>query len=148
MSTCTFFGHRECYGLKREKVLNAIEGLIGQGVDTFYVGNQGAFDAMVYGCLKELQKTYPHIFFRVVLAYLPTRAGEWEDFSDTLYPEGMELVPPKFAVERRNKWMIQQADCSLCYINHTWGGAYKFARLAKRRGLYIFNLGDGLSLDL
>lgn len=27
------------------------------------------------------------------------------------------------------------------YINHTWGGAYKFASMAKKRGLTVINLG-------
>lgn len=139
MSACTFFGHRECYGLDAQHLQNTIEDLIQQGVDTFYVGNQGDFDSMVYGCLKQLRLAYPHIHVSVVLAYLPTGKRE-EDMPDTMYPE-IE-GHPRFAIERRNRWMIDASDCCLCYINHTWGGAYKFARQAKRRGLTILNLGN------
>ncbi|MGM9601317.1 MAG: hypothetical protein ACI3W5_07010 [Faecousia sp.] len=136
---CTFFGHRECYGLDVGVLKAAIEDLIQQGVDTFYVGNQGDFDSMVYRCLKQLRLAYPHIHVSVVLAYLPTGKRE-EDMSDTMYPE-IE-GHPRFAIERRNRWMIDASDCCLCYINHTWGGAYKFARQAKRRNLTILNLGN------
>lgn len=87
MSSCTFFGHRECDGLDRKILSRTIEGLIDQGVDTFYVGNQGNFDGVVYGCLKQLRKAYPHIYVSVVLAYLPTEQREGEDLSDTMYPE-------------------------------------------------------------
>ena len=39
-----------------------IENLIISGIaDSFYVGNQGNFDLMVYKCLKELSKKYPNI---------------------------------------------------------------------------------------
>lgn len=38
---CTFFGHRDCYGLDAEVLRNAIEDLIKQGVVAFYVGNHG-----------------------------------------------------------------------------------------------------------
>ena len=38
MSACTFFGHRDCYGLREEDLERAIIGLIGKGVDIFYVG--------------------------------------------------------------------------------------------------------------
>lgn len=140
MSACTFFGHRECYGLDKETLRQAVEALIRQGVDTFYVGNQGHFDGMVHSCLKQLRRAYPHIRFSVVLAYLPTGKRELEDLSDTLYPE-IE-GSPQFAIERRNRWMIDASDHCLCYLNHTWGGAFKFARQAKRRGLTVINLGN------
>lgn len=32
------------------------------------------------------------------------------------------------------------ADACLCYITHTFTGVYKFARLAKRRGLTVMDL--------
>lgn len=139
MKACTFFGHKECYGLDAGVLRSAIEDLISKGVDTFFVGNQGGFDGMVYICLKQLRKEYPKIRVSVVLAYLPT--GNREDvMSGTMYPE-IE-GPPKFAIKRRNQWMIEESDYCVCYINHTWGGAYKFARQAKRRGLTIINLGN------
>ena len=48
----------------------------------------------------------------------------------------------KHLIEKRNKWMIAQSDYCICYITHTWGGAYKFARQAKRKGLHVINLGS------
>lgn len=139
MAICTFFGHSECYDLDAKILQNAIVQLICQGVDTFYVGNQGQFDRTVYRCLKMLRTKYPHIRIFVVLAYLPTREQECGDIEDTMYPE-IE-GHPKFAIERRNKWMIKQSDLCLCYVNRTWGGAYKFVCIAKRQGLEIINLG-------
>ena len=139
---CTFFGHSECYSLDAEVLYNAIEDLICQGVTEFLVGHQGQFDAMVRHCLRALQKRYLHIRYSVVLAYLPTEKSLWEDMSDTMYPEGIEGVHPKFAIERRNLYLIDEADMCLCYINRTFGGAYKFARIAKRKGLTMINLGS------
>ena len=139
MLVCTFFGHRDCYDLDTVLLRREIENLIGSGVDTFYVGNQGQFDAIVYRCLRELREIYPSIKVFVVLAYLPAEQKEWVNTEDTMYPE-IE-GHPKFAIERRNKWMIGQSDYCLCYANHTWGGAYKFAIQAKRHGLTVINLG-------
>ena len=140
MATCTFFGHRECYHLDEQTLMNAIEKLIRKDVDAFYVGHQGQFDSMVYSCLKLLRKEHHHIRVCVILAYLPTEKNEYDDMTDAMYPE-IE-GHPKFAIERRNRWMIDRSDYCLCYINHTWGGAYKFARLAKRRGKTVINLGN------
>lgn len=140
MSACTFFGHREFYSLDEQVLKDTIEDMIRKGVDTFYVGNQGQFDSAVYRCLRNLRKEYPHIWICVVLAYLPTKKNEYDDMVDTMYPE-IE-GHPKFAIERRNRWMIDHSDFLLCYINHTWGGAYKFARLAKHHGKAVINLGS------
>lgn len=140
MSACTFFGHRDCYRLDEEVLRDHIQMLIEQGVDTFYVGNQGHFDGMVYRNLKRLRQIYPHIRVFVVLAYLPTKKIQGQEPSDTIYPE-IE-GHPKFAIDRRNRWMVHTSDYCLCYINHTWGGAYKYALMAKRRGIKLINLGN------
>lgn len=73
---CTFFGHRDCYGLDEQALREAIERLIANGVTTFYVGHQGNFDNMVFRCLMKLEKTHTHILRSVVLAYPPTQKQE------------------------------------------------------------------------
>ena len=139
MEACTFFGHRDCYGLAGEQLCSAIEELIQQGVDTFYVGNQGQFDALVYGCLKRLRDRFPQIRICVVLAYLPTEKAP--EIPDSMFPEGLEMVHPKYAIDKRNHWMITASDSCICYVDHTWGGAYKFAKIAQKRGLTVTNIG-------
>ncbi len=139
MAACTFFGHRDCYSLDEQVLIDAIEDLIRNGVETFYVGNQGQFDSAVYSCLKQLREEYPYIRICVVLAYFPTATSGYDDMADTMYPE-IE-GHPKFAIERRNRWMLDQSEYCICYINHTWGGAYKFAQKALRCGKIVMNLG-------
>jgi uncharacterized phage-like protein YoqJ len=143
MSVCTLFGHSQCYGLDANVLMNALEQLIQKGVDTFYVGNQGDFDRMAFDCLRRLRLAYPHISYTVILAYLPTQRKAHDPYDgNTLYPQGLEEVPQRFAITRRNRWMVERSDICLCYIAHTWGGAYQAVRIAKRRGLEIINLSD------
>lgn len=140
---CTFFGHSDCYDLDATLLQNTVEQLITNGVNTFYVGHQGNFDSMVFNCLTKLREKFPNIVFSVVLAYLPTKKSEYDSYYDfSIYPDGLELVHPKFAIDRRNRWMIEHADYCVCYINHTHGGAYKFTQQAKRRGLTVINIGS------
>lgn len=142
MSACTFFGHSDCYQLDEGVLRCTIEDLIAQGVDTFYVGNNGNFDRAVFSCLMKLKDIYPHISFAVVLAYLPIQKSEYDLYHGySMYPEGIEFGPPRFAIDRRNRWMIEKADYCLCFVNHTWGGAYKYAKQAKKK-LTVINLGD------
>lgn len=141
MRVCTFFGHRECPEAVKEVLYHTVEALIQQGVDTFYVGNQGQFDAYVRSVLRHLrQARYPHIRYCVVLAYLPIKPDPVEDNTDTIYPEGLETVLPRFAIEWRNRWMLRQADHVVCYTPYSWGGAYKFAQQARKQGKVVIPL--------
>ncbi len=141
MAACTFFGHRECPESVRPILRKTLVGLIvNHGVDIFYVGNQGQFDACARQTLRELAVEYPHIRYAVVLAYLPGKQNAYEDFTDTILPEGIETVHPKFAISWRNNWMLHQTDFVVTYITHTWGGAYQFAEKARKQGKTVINL--------
>ncbi len=142
MATCTFFGHRECPEAVKTVLYSTLKTLVEQGVDTFYVGNQGQFDRNVRGALRKLQAEYPHIRYDVVLAYLPQKPDPSEDYTDTIYPEGLETVLPKFAIDKRNRWMIRQADLVVCYTPYTWGEAYKYVQQARKQGKNVIPLGN------
>ena len=141
--TCAFFGHKESPDsikpLLEEEIRKLIEN---EGYEEFLVGNQGRFDAMVYSTLKRLQSEYPAIRFYVVLAYMPGRNTEYTtiDYTDTIFPEGLETVPRRFAISRRNKWIVDNSNAVICYVSHTWGGAYQAVILAEKRNLSIINL--------
>lgn len=144
MAVCTFFGHRDCPASLKPKLRTVVVELIERhGVDRFYMGRQGAFDAMARSVLRELTEVYPHISYAVVLERLPGPREEsvW-DFSDTIFPEGLETVPPRFAIARRNEWMLKQADYVVAYITHDWGGAAQFAEKARRQGKIVRNLAQ------
>lgn len=132
MPACTFFGHSQCPDLRSE-LREAVMRLAGDGVDMFYVGDNGRFDAQVRSVLSELGLRYG-----VVLAYLPKWAGP--DFDDTMFPEGLELVHPRYAIERRNRWILERSDYVVTYVHHGWGGAAKFAALAERQGKRMIRL--------
>ena len=137
--TCTFFGHKDTpsdvKGKLRETIVQLIEE---KGVTNFYVGNHGNFDRIVLSVLKELIKLYPQIRYSVVLAYLTQHSDE--DYSNTVYPEGIESVPKRFAIDFRNKWMLQQSDFVVAYIRRSIGGAAKFTDMAKKRGKEVINI--------
>ena len=142
---CTFFGHHDCPQEIKSKLCEVLIDLItNQAVDMFYVGNQGSFDWLVRSALKELVQEYPQINYAVVLERMPSKQNEDypEDLSDTMLPEGIEEVSPRFAISWRNKWMLRQSDFVVTYITHSWGGAAQFAEMAKRQGKTIVPLAD------
>ena len=140
MSACTFFGHHDCPADVRPKLYEIVIDLIeNHSVDTFYVGNNGAFDRLVRSVLRELTQKYARINYAVVLERMPENRNE-EDCSDTMLPEGMENVLPRFAISWRNRWMLRQSDYVVTYVTHSWGGAAKFAALAERQKKTVIHL--------
>ena len=139
--TCCFFGHREVTHNIREKLTAIIEKLITEDdVTKFYVGHQGQFDSMVYFVLKELKAKYPHIRYTVVLAYMPDEHIKELYGEDTLFPDGLKNVPKRFAISKRNDWMIQQCGFAVCYVYKVTGGAAKFREKAEKKGLRIIDV--------
>ena len=105
----------------------------------FYVGNNGNFDTMVRRQLEALSQAYP-ITYSVVLAYLPTKKSEYDDYANTILPEGIETTPKRFAISYRKKWMIQQSDVVVTYVTHSFGGAAQFKELAEIQGKTLIEL--------
>ncbi len=143
MSGCTFFGHRDCPASIRPALREAVVSMIHQhNADVFYVGHQGTFDRMVRGILRELAAEYPHIRYWIVLAYLPgqTLPLEKDELARTLFPEGLESVPPRFAIHYRNQWMIEHSQHVITCIRHPQGGAAAFAKRARKLGCHVVNV--------
>ena len=137
---CTFFGHKdtpkEIEPILRSTLIDLIEN---KNANVFYIGNNGSFDNMVRRQLEGLSHTYP-ITYSVVLAYLPTEKNKYDNLTNTIYPEGLETVPKRFAISWRNKWMIQQSDIVVTYVTHNFGGAAQFKEMACKIGKRITNL--------
>ncbi len=141
---CCFFGHREVYGEISSVLRLTLIQLIAEGVDAFLVGNQGTFDSRVLAVLRELKKVYPHISYHVVLAYMPGSKAECElyDPMETFFPEGLEFAHPRYAISKRNEYLIQEADIVVTYVTRSWGGAAKFAERAVKKGKRVINIAD------
>ena len=143
MAACTFFGHRDCRSDIELKLREVLVDLIqNHGVDMFYLGNQGQFDAIVHSELKKIKQAYTQINYAVVLAYMPGKKTEYDDYSDTMLPEGIESVHPHYAISWRNNWMLKQSDYVVTYITHFWGGAAQYAEKAKRQKKIVLNCAD------
>ena len=139
--TVTFFGHRDATDGIKEPLKAVLTELILDGADNFLVGNNGAYDHIVRRTLKELKHTFGHIRYSVVLAYLPGKQDKLlsEDYSDTVFPEGLEKVPPRAAIPQRNMWMIERCDVAVVYANH-FGNAQHFAEIAEKKGKRVIRL--------
>lgn len=144
--TCCFFGHSICPLDIRPKIKVQIEKMLTESEKvTFYIGNHGQFDSMVRGIMKELLSEGKKVNYSVILAYIPGHKYEFDTpdlYTDTIYPDGLEDAPPKFAVCKRNDWMIDNSDAVICYVVNNFGGAYTYTEKARRKGKRIINIAD------
>lgn len=144
--TCFFIGHRDVGQQIIPYLRQAIERLVLQEqVSRFYVGGYGSFDRWTAECLCEMKAKYPNILLYRVIPYHPSvRAVEMPPgFDGTHYPEGMERVPPRYAILRANLLMVDHCDHLIACVYHRVGNACKVLEHAqKKEGLHIMNIGE------
>ena len=141
MKSCVLLGHRDCPQNIRQKLYDTIENLILHcGVDVFYVGTHGNFDRLAYDVLCDLEKKYP-ITTIVVLAYLNVKSNLCYDRAKTVFPSVLENTPARYAIVKRNQYMIDNANYLACYIDNSISNMYSFVKRAIKKNLKIINLG-------
>ena len=138
--TCCFIGHKEPDRAVFPSLLFKIDELIEKnGVDNFYIGNNGWFDRTCFNIVRLNQRDLnPHIKYNVVLAYYPDGIKGYED--NTIYPEGLELVPKRYAIKKRNEWMIDNSDYVVCHVTNTFSNAHKFREYAIRKNKIVIDV--------
>ena len=145
----TFFGHshfnqhEEHYEqIKRIILTNMKE----NEKTIFYCGGYGEFDqlcAKICCTIKSERKNCEIVYVTPYITEshqqkLKTLAKS--SVYDTIIYPPLETVPLKFAISRRNKWMIDQADLIITYVEYSYGGAYKALKYAIRKKKNIINL--------
>ena len=138
---CTFFGHRDAPSNIKSNLEREIMSLSNKGVKHFYVGNNGNFDFLVQTTLNKLANQNPNVKYSIVLSHISETAlnGEQEK---TVFPEGQELALPKFAVSKRNEWLLKNSSVVIAYVINHSSNSYRIIEKARRKGLKIINLAE------
>ena len=147
----SFLGHRSLQNGRTlcERVESAIEESVDFNEDVvFLCGGYGDFDdlcACVCRLIKEKWKKCEIVFVTpYITATQQEKIRQLIDlglYDATVYPP-LENVPYRFAISKRNEWMIDQSDLIIAYVKHSFGGAYQTLRYARRRGKRVVNLAE------
>ncbi len=123
--SCCFLGHSRIYDEIKVPLQNTIEKLITEEeVTHFYVGTQGGFDKLVYRVLCEIEEKHT-VHIVVVLAYLKrTQQNPYYDSQKTIFPDALTKTPFRFAIHKRNSYMIENSNYVITYINTPFSRAY------------------------
>jgi len=131
--TVTFCGHSTVYPTDpvQHWLFATVEGLIDRGADKFYLGGYGTFDQMAASVVWEQKAKHPEVTSVLVLPYLDRKVFA-VNYDYTTYPP-LETVPRRFAISKRNEWMVANSDVIVAYVIHNWGGAAATLRFARRK---------------
>lgn len=151
MITCTFAGHRQVFeagiGDKVQKMLKVLIEKDNQFV--FLNGGMGRFDEICAGVVRKLKREHPEKDIRLCLvaAYFSNRFNAEKKYYQSLYdeillPDGVETTYYKAAITKRNKWMVDQANILIAYIDHNYGGAYQTYQYANKKSVSVFNIAE------
>ncbi len=149
--TISFVGHAlipQKNGVK-EQVKNQIrKHSIEDGRITCYLGGYGDFDVICAYACKELKQELVGMETVYVAPYMTL--SEQEKIKEmkerglcdaSIYPP-IENTPLKFAISKRNEWMMSNSDLIIAYVSRSYGGAYQSLRVARRRKKQIINICD------
>lgn len=134
--TCFFIGSHDA----PERIMEVLQGsvelhIIDDGVTDFYVGYHGNFDRMAARAVICAKQSHPHIRLILVRAYHPSqhRFALPDGFDESVYPEGLELVPRRLAILKANHLMIDRVDHLITYVDQVAGNSKKLVDYANRR---------------
>lgn len=145
MTVC-FCGHRDMYAnpdALRVWLEDSLRALIERGADRFYLGGYGAFDSMAAVALRDMRASHPGIESVLVLAYLGRPLDELDRqlYDRTTYPP-LEGVPKRYAILRRNEWIVDHSDVVVSGVLHEWGGASQMLAYARRKSREIISFSE------
>ena len=115
-----------------------IEELIAEGATEFYLGGYGEFDSLAARAVRDAKETHPDIRATLVIPYMD-REFNTALYDGSVYPP-LESVPRRFAISKRNEWMIEQADVVVSGVTHDWGGAATTLKYATRKKKRIISV--------
>ena len=152
--TCFFSGHRdlpqEKYVEVQEKIEQAVESLIAQGVQYFGTGGSMGFDTIAALTVLKVKRRHPEIRLVLILPY--------HDYSSNWPPKGKRLFAQIASLAdktiytseryyngcmyKRNRHMADQSGWCICYLERGTGGTAYTVSYAKSIGVQIINLAE------
>lgn len=147
----TFIGHSQIVGQAeaRQRLIETILACVKDENDLqFFCGGYGDFDNLGRSVSMALKTQYPNSKVVFVTPYMTLdyqrNIQEYLNlklYDEIVYPP-LENVFPRYAISRRNEWMIDQSDYVIAYVQQTYGGAYQSLQYARRKKKRILNLAE------
>ena len=140
------FGHRDFCATREieDKLYNILRDLmVTRSYVDFYIGRNGEFDLFAAALIKRIKKELDdsNCSMTLILPYKVKDIEYYEKYyDDIIICENEEKIHPKEAITKRNRWMVENCDLLVCFVEHNNGGAYKAMKYAEKLERKIINL--------
>ncbi len=150
-SVC-FTGHREIDPASvpfiRAKLREILIKCIEDGYCDFYNGGARGFDLLSAEELLELKKSYPHVRLHIIVPCSnQTRGWREEDViryeNVTVLADEVKCLSPVYfdgCMQIRNRYMVDNSDLLIAYLERASGGSAYTVRYAEKQGLKVIYL--------
>ena len=109
----------------------------------FYVGKNGEFDELAASAVRRLKSEWSAFCsLALVLPYEIAKLDLIEKSYDEVIMPNDYKCHYKAAIEKRNRWLAENCDLMIIYIERENGGAYKCYKYARELGVQIVNIAD------
>ena len=113
---------------------------------TFLCGGYGHFDALASSAVDDVKSAFSScviekIFVTPYIAEGYDRRNKFmaQFYDEVIYPP-LENVPYRYAIVKRNEWMIENSHLVIAYVTHGYGGAATTLRYAYRKRKKVIRL--------
>ena len=111
----------------------------------FYIGRDGEFDEYAASVIKLARRDLgtDNSVLTLVLPYSKAKMDDYENYYDEItIPDVCYGKHFKAAITERNRWMVEQADLVIVFVEKDSGGAYTALKYAKKLEKEVINLAD------
>lgn len=116
---------------------------------TFLCGGYGHFDALAASAVDDVKSVFSScviekIFVTPYITESYDRRNKFmgQFYDEVVYPP-LENVPYRYAIAKRNEWMIENSHLVIAYVIHAHGGAASALRYAYRKRKRVIRLTVG-----
>ena len=107
------------------------------------IGRNGAFDEYAASVIKHAQRELgtENNDLTLVLPYAVTDLKYYEKYYDNIIiPEDVNGAYPKASIRLKNRWMVEQSNLVIAFVEREKGGAYEAVKYAKKLKKSIINI--------
>ena len=152
--SCAFTGHRKIpkadIPMLKKRLQETIESLINQGVYRYLNGGAVGWDALSASVVLDFKAKNNAV---KLIMILPCRNQDekWSADEKTVYKEILAAadeivyVSEEYTADcmkKRNIRLIEESDYCIAYMKHQRSGSSQTVRLAKEKGIPVFNLAE------
>ena len=159
MKTCAFTGHRRIEPSHAkalpELIFRAVNYAYENGCREFIAGGAVGFDTLAAREVIKFRISHPEV--KLILALPCVNQGEhWSSGQKSAYSYTLSMADEVIYIseeytdtcmKERNRYLAEEADLLIAYLSHSASGAGQTVRMAKTRGVQVYNLYSALSVE-